>query len=146
LRDVTCGRLTSWCTVDPALMPGIDCGGAILQRASKTMMRHFRSVCVRSVFVPCAALRIRASAIRASAIRAFAIGTLPVGAFALLPAMPQQSVARAETPAAQDSKHDDLKQNFQKEHELGRRFRIDPADLPAPKTGPIVTNRALIVA
>jgi hypothetical protein len=34
--------------------------------------------------------------------------------------MPQQSVARAETTAAaQDSKHDNLKQNFQKEHELG---------------------------
>ena len=32
--------------------------------------------------------------------------------------MPQQSVARAETTAAQDSKHHDLKQNFQKEHEL----------------------------
>jgi hypothetical protein len=57
--------------------------------------------------------------------------------------MPQQSVARAETTAAQDSKHDDVKQNFQ--NELGRRFRIDPADLPAPKMGPIVTNRALIV-
>jgi len=82
-------------------------------------------------------------------MRAFAIGALTVGAFALLSAIPPQSVARAATTTAQDSKHDskhdDLKQNFQKEHELGRRFRIDPADLPAPKTGPIVTNRALIV-
>ena len=38
-----------------------------------------------------------------------------------------------------------LAQNFQAEHEIGRRFHIDPADLPAPKTGPIVTNRSLIV-
>src|SRR4029077_11816467 len=29
--------------------------------------------------------------------------------------------------------------------EIGRRFRIDPNDLPAPKTPPIVTNRVLIV-
>jgi glucose/arabinose dehydrogenase len=36
-----------------------------------------------------------------------------------------------------------LTQNFQAEHEIGRRFHIDPADLPAPKTGPIVTDRSL---
>ncbi|MBV9863262.1 MAG: PQQ-dependent sugar dehydrogenase [Alphaproteobacteria bacterium] len=36
-------------------------------------------------------------------------------------------------------------QNFQAEHEVGHRFHIDPADLPAPKTGPIVTDRSLIV-
>jgi glucose/arabinose dehydrogenase len=39
----------------------------------------------------------------------------------------------------------ELKQNFAAEHEIGRRFHIDPADLPAPKTGPIVTDRSLIV-
>jgi len=44
------------------------------------------------------------------------------------------SVARAETSVQDDSKQEDLKQNFLKEHELGRRIRIDPADLPAPKT------------
>jgi glucose/arabinose dehydrogenase len=38
-----------------------------------------------------------------------------------------------------------LTQNFQIQHEMGHRFRIDPTDLPAPKTGPIVTNRSLIV-
>src|SRR5262245_22194382 len=36
-----------------------------------------------------------------------------------------------------------LKQNFQTQHEIGRRFRLDPAELPAPKVGPIVTNRPL---
>jgi glucose/arabinose dehydrogenase len=41
--------------------------------------------------------------------------------------------------------NDDLAQNFAAEHEIGRRFHIDPADLPEPKTGPIVTNRSLTV-
>ena len=36
-------------------------------------------------------------------------------------------------------------QNFAIEHEIGRRFRIDPNDLPGPKAGPIVTNRVLVV-
>ena len=39
----------------------------------------------------------------------------------------------------------ELKRNFAAEHEIGRRYHIDPADLPAPKTGPIVTDRPLIV-
>src|ERR1700716_3805066 len=40
---------------------------------------------------------------------------------------------------------DSAAQNFGIEHEIGPRFHIDPKDLPAPKTGPIVTNRVLIV-
>src|SRR5436190_17909403 len=40
---------------------------------------------------------------------------------------------------------DPAAQNFAVEHEIGHRFRIDPNDLPAPKTGPIVTNRVLII-
>jgi glucose/arabinose dehydrogenase len=50
--------------------------------------------------------------------------------------------ARGQTTSAQDSPA----QNFQAEHEIGRRFRFDPTDLPAPKTSPIVANRSLIVA
>jgi glucose/arabinose dehydrogenase len=84
-----------------------------------------------------------------------ACAVLAIGGFAL-PLNPQPSIARAETAGAHDdakhddakhddAKHDDAKQNFFNEHEIGRRFRIDPADLPAPKTGPIVTNRPLIV-
>jgi glucose/arabinose dehydrogenase len=88
-------------------------------------MRYLRSAFVQSVFMACAALTI--------------------GPLALASFDPQRGVARAETTGAQDSKQDDLKQNFLKEHEPGRRIRIDPADLPAPKTGPIVTNRPLIV-
>src|SRR5262249_4570090 len=51
----------------------------------------------------------------------------------------QQKVAREETPK------DIFTQNFLAQHEIGRRFRIDPAELPAPKTSAIVTNRALTV-
>src|SRR5215475_782694 len=36
-----------------------------------------------------------------------------------------------------------LKQNFLAEHEIGRRYRVDPDNLPPPKSGSIVTNRAL---
>jgi glucose/arabinose dehydrogenase len=46
----------------------------------------------------------------------------------------------AEAPAA-----DSLAQNFQAEHEIGRKFHIDANELPAPKTGTIATNRSLIV-
>jgi glucose/arabinose dehydrogenase len=51
------------------------------------------------------------------------------------------SATRGKTTGAQNS----LMQNFLGQHEIGRRFRIDANDLPAPKAGPIVTNRALIV-
>jgi hypothetical protein len=49
----------------------------------------------------------------------------------LTPAVAQQS-----TDPASD---EELKQNFAAEHEIGRRFQNDPNNLPAPKTGPIVT-------
>src|SRR5215467_13942119 len=50
----------------------------------------------------------------------------------------------AASGEASDTK-DALAQNFAAEHEIGRRFHIDPNDLPAPKTGPVVTNRSLIL-
>ena len=55
----------------------------------------------------------------------------------LAPALAQQSADRASD--------EELKQNFATEHEIGRRFQIDPNNLPAPKSGPIVTNRSLLV-
>src|SRR5271170_7202898 len=64
---------------------------------------------------------------------------LIIGSFVLPSAGAQQSDPRRSASA-----EDRLSQNFLIEHEIGRRFRIDPADLPAPKTGPIVTNRPLI--
>ena len=48
-------------------------------------------------------------------------------------------------PSAAPEPDSELKRNFAAEHEIGRRFHFDPADLPAPKTGPIVTDRSLIV-
>jgi glucose/arabinose dehydrogenase len=49
--------------------------------------------------------------------------------------------------AAQQASHQSgsLRDNFLAQHEIGHRFQITPADLPAPKTGPIVTNRSLTV-
>src|SRR3954453_8664891 len=38
-----------------------------------------------------------------------------------------------------------LAQNFKAEHEIGKQYRINPAELPPPKTGPIVTNRVLTI-
>ena len=52
----------------------------------------------------------------------------------------QQNGARGQAPGVNS-----LTQNFLAQHEIGRRFHIDPADLPPPKTGPIVTDRSLIV-
>ena len=39
----------------------------------------------------------------------------------------------------------DPAENFAIEHEVGRSFRIDAAELPKPKSGPIVSNRVLTV-
>ena len=50
------------------------------------------------------------------------------------------AVAEKTTPAQGSDAKDELAQNFLAEHEIGRRFHIDPADLPPPKTGPIVTG------
>src|SRR5262245_55895597 len=68
-------------------------------------------------------------------LAAFVAGTL-----ALSPAVAEKS----ESGRNSDAK-DELAQNFRAEHEIGRRFRVDPNDLPAPKTGPIVTDRSLLV-
>jgi glucose/arabinose dehydrogenase len=53
----------------------------------------------------------------------------------------QQKEAR---DIAADAK-DKFAKNFQAQHEIGRRFRVDPAELPAPKSSAIVTNRSMTV-
>jgi len=53
----------------------------------------------------------------------------------------QQKEAR---DAASDAKEKFAK-NFEAQHEIGRRFRIDPAELPTPKSSAIVTNRSMMV-
>jgi glucose/arabinose dehydrogenase len=66
---------------------------------------------------------------------------LMAGMLALSPASAQKTSA----PDPASSAKDELAQSFQAEHEIGRRFHIDPNDLPGPKTGPIVTDRSLVV-
>jgi glucose/arabinose dehydrogenase len=51
----------------------------------------------------------------------------------------------AAQQGSEPASDEELKQNFAAEHEIGRRFQIDPNNLPAPKTGPIATNRSLLV-
>src|SRR5215471_20393438 len=64
---------------------------------------------------------------------------LAAGALAVLAAVAHHNVARGQASPSRD----ELAQNFAAEHEIGRRFHVDPNDLPAPKTPPIVTNRSL---
>ena len=66
---------------------------------------------------------------------------LMAGMLALSPASAQKTSA----PDPASNAKDELAQSFLAEHEIGRRFHIDPNDLPAPKTGPIVTDRSLVV-
>jgi glucose/arabinose dehydrogenase len=70
-----------------------------------------------------------------SGIGLLALAVLAAGAFAL------SAAAADQAPAPKD----ELAQNFAAEHETGRRFQFDAANLPAPKTPPVVTNRSLIV-
>ena len=73
-----------------------------------------------------------------SGILSIALAAGAAAALALLSASAQQ-------PGQGSVTKEELAQNFQAEHEIGRRFHIDPNDLPAPKTGPIVTDRSLVV-
>src|SRR4051794_30313888 len=71
----------------------------------------------------------------------------PISAFAAISVIVTTSClsSLAAQPNPASGNDSALKQNFAAEHEIGRRFHFDPADLPAPKTGPIVTDRSLIV-
>ncbi len=60
-------------------------------------------------------------------------------------ALPCAAAQPADTPQQPLASIDELKQNFLVEHEIGRRFHVDPADLPPPKSGAIVTNRPLVL-
>jgi glucose/arabinose dehydrogenase len=89
-----------------------------------------------------------------SAVQSIAMAALPAVVLALTPATAQLrdvgsyqvAAAAADAPAgAAATATDELAQNFLAQHEIGRRFHIDPADLPAPKAGPIVTDRSLVV-
>src|SRR5262249_48869887 len=77
------------------------------------------------------------SSLRETTMASYSLTSLLTLSIALcaLPALAQPNAA-PPTPDA-------LKENFIAEHEIGRRFSIDPAHLPAPKSSPIVTNRSL---
>jgi glucose/arabinose dehydrogenase len=77
-----------------------------------------------------------------TSISVVVLATLAAGVVALATAATQHQAALGQ---GSDTKNE-LAQNFQAEHEIGRRFHFDPADLPPPKTGPIVTDRSLIVS
>ena len=78
---------------------------------------------------------------RKSGISSIALAACAAGLLALSSAAAQQSAATGQGSGTKD----ELAQNFAAEHEIGRRFHFDPNDLPPPKTGPIVTDRSLIV-
>jgi glucose/arabinose dehydrogenase len=65
-------------------------------------------------------------------------------AFALSHVAAQRGDVTCQAPPDGAATTDEtLRQNFVAEHESGRRFRIDPSDLPAPKAGLVVTDRPL---
>ena len=72
--------------------------------------------------------------------RSSVIAAAVIGAFAICSGTAPRAAAASEPTTAEL-----LTQNFQAQHEIGHRFHIDPADLPEPKVGPIVTNRPLIL-
>jgi glucose/arabinose dehydrogenase len=71
----------------------------------------------------------------------FVLAIVTAGSFVFGAADAQQSEARGQATSLADNLH----QNFIAQQEIGRRFHIDPANLPAPKTSSIVTNRSLVV-
>jgi glucose/arabinose dehydrogenase len=60
-------------------------------------------------------------------------------------ALSSASAQQQEAPGQGSVAKEELAQNFQAEHEIGRRYHFDPNDLPPPKTGPIVADRSMIV-
>src|SRR5271166_3255675 len=60
------------------------------------------------------------------------------------PPGPPQHAAAPPAPSGEPPQNP-AAQNCLVEHEIGHRFHFDPNDLPPPKTGPIVTDRSLIV-
>jgi glucose/arabinose dehydrogenase len=76
-----------------------------------------------------------------SRISSIALAATAAAVLTLSSASAQQQAAPGQGSVTKE----ELAQNFQAEHEIGHRFHIDPNDLPAPKTGPIVTGRSLVV-
>src|SRR5438105_7408099 len=60
-------------------------------------------------------------------------------------ALPCEAAETVDRPQPLLASADELQRNFIAEHEIGRRFHVDPADLPPPKSGAVVTNRPLVL-
>jgi glucose/arabinose dehydrogenase len=73
------------------------------------------------------------------------ISSIALAATAAVLALWSASAQQQVAPGQGSDTKDELAQNFAAEHEIGRRFHIDPNDLPPPKTGPIVADRSMIV-
>ena len=71
------------------------------------------------------------------------VGLAALAAIAL--ALPSTGAEPKAGPGQAKGEVDAAAQNFAVEHEIGHRFHIDPANLPASKAGPIVTNRSLTI-
>jgi glucose/arabinose dehydrogenase len=76
-----------------------------------------------------------------SRISSIALAASAAAVLALSSASAQQPAAPGQGSATKE----ELAQNFQAEHEIGRRYHFDPNELPPPKTGPIVADRSMIV-
>ena len=76
-----------------------------------------------------------------SRISSIALAASAAAVLALSSASAQQQAAPGQGSVTKE----ELAQNFQAEHEIGRRYHFDPNDLPPPKTGPIVADRSMIV-
>ncbi|MEA2949060.1 MAG: hypothetical protein QOI40_4390 [Alphaproteobacteria bacterium] len=57
----------------------------------------------------------------------------------------EPAIGPAAAEQQKSAPKDRLEENFVAQHEVGRHFQVNPAELPAPKTGSIVTNRSLNV-
>src|SRR5262245_7127966 len=57
--------------------------------------------------------------------------------------MPQQGAAPQHGAAQQNAADDTVDLNFDACREIGRRFHVETAALPAPRSGPIVTGRSI---
>ncbi|RPI32971.1 MAG: hypothetical protein EHM67_15800, partial [Hyphomicrobiaceae bacterium] len=55
------------------------------------------------------------------------------------------TAAIAQQKSDQKRKQGSAEQIISPDQEMGKRFQIDPTDLPRPRTGPIVSNRPLTV-
>ncbi len=99
-------------------------------------MARTRSISIIAIAAAIATVLSVSAGFAQSTTGALAAPANRAGSTQRAPAQPAPGAEPPPNPAAQ---------NFLVEHEIGHRFHIDPNNLPAPKTGPIVTDRSLIV-